>query len=287
MRNSFTSEAAGQTQGLATGHNYLFGRPRSANEPFNRGLIPAGFLISSAADMTHYLISQLNGGRYGRASVLSPGGIDELHRPAVRTPEADTSYGMGWFVGPVNDIPAVHHQGETFNYHSNVVLIPQSRKGVVVLMNAENSLDLFTRGRMGTIGDGVTSLLEGREPPSPPSNTAIFIVYAALFALLVLQTRGIAKSVVALRRGRIRHGRIGPWWRVALSLVLSLVWALFVLVLVPKQLGLPLSVLAMGFPDLVYLLLASALVALVWAVVKAVWTYAALRGEHLAQVAAT
>jgi hypothetical protein len=153
-------------------------------------------------------------------------------------------------------------------------------------MNAENSLDLFTYGRMGTIADGVTSLLEGREPPSPPSNLVIFIVYAALFALLVLQARGIAKAVGELRRGRVRRGRIGPWWRVGLLLVVSLVWALFVLVLLPKQLGLPLFVIANGFPDLVYLLLASALVAVGWAVVKAVWTYAALRAERAAQLAA-
>ena len=154
-------------------------------------------------------------------------------------------------------------------------------------MNAENSLDLFISGRMGTVAAGVASLLEGREPPSPPSRVAIFIVYATLFALLVLQVRGIAKGVVTLRRGHIRRGRIGPWWRIGLSLVLSLVSALFVLVLVPKQLGLPLSVVATGFPDLVYLLLASALVALGWAVVKAVWTYTALRGEQAAQVAVT
>jgi hypothetical protein len=149
-----------------------------------------------------------------------------------------------WFVGPANDIPAIHHQGETFNFHANVVLVP-------------------------------------------PSSVAIFIVYAALFALLALQARGIAKSVVALRRGRIRRGRIGPWWRIGPSLVVSLFWALVVLVLVPKQLGLPLSVVATGFPDLVYLLLGSALVALGWVVVKAVWTYAALRRERAAQVAAT
>jgi hypothetical protein len=135
---------------------------------------------------------------------------------------------------------------------------------------------------MGTIAEGITSLLEGREPASPPSNAAIFAVYTALFALLVLQARGIAKSVVALRRGRIRRGRIGPWWRIGFSLVLSLVWAVFVLVLVPKQLGSTLSVLATGVPDLVYLLLASALVALGWAVVKAVWTFAGLRGAQAA-----
>ena len=286
MQNSYTSEAAAQPAGLATGYNYWFGRPRASHQAYNRGLIPAGYLIASAEDMTHYVVAQLDGGQYEGTSLLSSGGIGELHRPAVQTPKEDTSYGMGWFVGPLNDIPVVHHQGETFNFHSNVVLIPQSHKGVVVLMNAENSLDLFTAGRMGTIAAGVASLVEGQEPPSPPSNIAIFIVYAALFALLVLQGRGIVRSVAALRRRRIRRGRIGPWWRIGFSLVLSLVWAFFVFVLVPKQLGLPLSIMANGFPDVVYLLIASASVALVWAVVKAVWTYAVLRGEQAAQVAA-
>jgi CubicO group peptidase (beta-lactamase class C family) len=286
MQNSYTSEAAARPAGLATGYNYWFGRPRAAHLAYNRGLVPAGYLISSAEDMTHYVVSQLNSARYNGTSVLSPGGISELHRPAVPTPKEGTSYGMGWFVGPLNDIPVIHHQGETFNFHANVVLIPQSREGVVVLMNAENSLDLFTNGRMGTIAAGVTSLLEGQEPPSPPSNVAIFIVYGALFALLVLQARGIVRSVVALRSGRIRRGRVGPWWRIGFSLVLSLVWALFVFVLVPKQLGLSLSIVASGFPDLVYLLIVSAVVALVWAVIKAVWTYAVLRGKQAAQVAA-
>ena len=187
---------------------------------------------------------------------------------------------MGWFIGPRNDIPAIYHQGETFNFHANVVLIPESRSGVVVLMNAENSLDLFTNGRMGTIADGVASLLEGRQPPSPPSSAPILVVYAALFALLVLQAAAIARSVIALRSRRVRRGRIGPWLRVSLSLVLSLLWAALVLVLLPKQLGLPLSVLATGFPDLVYLLVASAVVALAWGGVKTVWTYSILRGDR-------
>lgn len=286
MRNSHTSEDTAKPRGLATGHNYWVGRPREADEPYNRGLVPAGFLISSAEDMTHYLVSQLNGGRYEGGSVLSPNGTRQLQRPAVETPEADTAYGMGWFVGPVNDIPAVHHQGETFNFHANVVLVPQSRKGVVVLMNAENSLDLFTSGRLGTVASGVTSLLEGREPPARPSNIPIFLVYAALFALLVLQARSIAKSAADLHRGG-RPRRIGPWWRVGFSLFVSLVWAVFVLVLVPRQLGSSLSVLAEGFPDLVFLLVASALTALGWAVIKAVWTFTALHGEQASPVTAT
>jgi hypothetical protein len=48
-------------------------------------------------------------------------------------------------------------------------------------------------------------------------------------------------------------------------------------VLIPKQLGLPLLVVAQGFPDLAYLLLVSGLVALVWGFVRTAWAYAVLR----------
>jgi CubicO group peptidase (beta-lactamase class C family) len=273
MRHSFTSEAAAEPQGLATGHHYWFGRPSAADLPYNRGLLPAGYLISNAEDMTHYLIAQLNDGRYGGAAVLSPSGTAELHRPAVPTAETDTSYGMGWFVGPVNGIPAVFHQGETFNYHANIVLLPGSDQGVVVLMNAENSLDLFIRGRMGTVAEGVASLLEGQEPPSPPSNTGIFVVYAALLGVIVLQLGGMIRSGAALRRRRLPTGRFGPKSRTGVALALNLGWAVLVLVLLPKQFGVPLLTLAQGLPDLAYALLVSAVIALGWAVLRTVWAY--------------
>ena len=51
--------------------------------------------------------------------------------------------------------------------------------------------------------------------------------------------------------------------------------------------GLALSVLASGFPDLVLLLICSALVGLGWAVVKAVWTFTVVRAEQTAAVPAT
>jgi CubicO group peptidase (beta-lactamase class C family) len=277
MRHSFTAEAEAERQGLATGHHYWFGRPTGADLPYNRGLLPAGYLISSAEDMTHYLVAQLNDGQYGGAAVLSPSGTAELQRPAVPTAEKDTSYGMGWFVGPVNGIPAVFHQGETFNYHANIVLIPGSDRGVVVLMNAENSLDLFVRGRMGTVAEGVASLLEGQEPPSPPSNSGIFVAYAALLGVIVLQVGGMIRSAARLRRRRLPTGRLGSKSRTALALAVNLVWALLVLVLLPKQFGVSLLTLAQGMPDLAYVLLVSGVVALGWGVLRTVWAYFAFR----------
>src|SRR6266511_2419836 len=263
MRASFTSEAEAEPQGLATGHHYWFGRPAATDLPYNRGLLPAGYLISSAEDMAHYLIAQLNDGRYGSATVLSPAGMAEMHRPAVPTPEANTSYGMGWFIGPVNGIPAVFHQGETFNYHAHIVLIPGSHQGGVVLMNAENSLDLFLRGRMGSVSEGVASLLEGQEPPSPPSNTGIFIVYAALFGLIVLQVGGMIRSAAALRRRRVPTGRFGWKSRTALALVLTL---------------------AQGLPDIAYVLLVSGVVALGWGILRTMWAYFAFHNGGKAEL---
>jgi CubicO group peptidase (beta-lactamase class C family) len=281
MRHSFTSEAAARQHGLATGHNYWFGRPHAARVPYNRGLISAGYLISSAEDMAHYLSAQLNGGRYRGSTLLSPTAIAELQRPAVATPVDGTSYGMGWFVGPVNGIPAVFHQGETFTYHANVVLLPQSKQGVVVLMNAENSLDLFTRGRMATVSEGVVSLLRGQEPPSPPSRTAIFVAYALLLTVIAIQLGLMIRSVTAFRHGRVLYGRLGPWWHIGVSLLANVAWAALILIVVPqKVLGLPLPVLAQGLPDFAYLLLASGVIALGWGIGRTAWALLLMRADR-------
>ena len=238
--------------------------PRAADLPYNRGLVPAGYLISSAEDMTHYLISQLHGGRYEGRSVCRREG-------SASTPTGRSDAGGGHVVWhglvrrPLNDIPVVHHQGETFNFHANVVLIPQSRKAVVVLMNAENSLDLFTGGRMGTIVDGVSSLLVRAEAPVSP------VEHRDLHRL-----RG---TVCAARAAGPRHCQVGrcteprgcptrpdrpvvarrPLASVELDLGAVRPGAL------AEQLGRR-SGRRYWFPDLVYMLLVSALVALGWAV---------------------
>ena len=52
---------------------------------------------------------------------------------------------------------------------------------------------------------------------------------------------------------------------------------MLVLVLLPKQFGLPLLTLAQGMPDLAYALLVSGVVALGWGVLRTVWACFAFR----------
>jgi CubicO group peptidase (beta-lactamase class C family) len=92
MTDSYTSKTDALANGLAEGHTYFFGNPRfSADAPYSRRKLPSGGLISSAEDLGHYLIVQLNGGSYGEAQVLSPENIVLIHQPAVETLEKGIS----------------------------------------------------------------------------------------------------------------------------------------------------------------------------------------------------
>jgi CubicO group peptidase (beta-lactamase class C family) len=278
MNHSFTSQAEAQPQGLATGYHYAFGIPMAVDLPYNRGLLPAGYLISSAEDMTHFMIAQLNEGNYKDAALLSPDGMLEMHNPAVPTPAEKTSYGMGWFVGPINGIPAIHHQGETFNFHTNMILLPESQWGIVVLINGENSMDLlFGTARIASIANGVTGLLVGQQPPSPPANTSVWVVYSILIVLIVIQVSGVVWSARKLQSGRLTEAPVRVGRQIVLPLALNLVWALITLLLLSKiMFGLPLMILATGLPDLGYTLLVSGLLALGWGVLRTILTYSAI-----------
>ena len=49
--------------------------------------------------MPHFVIAQLNEGKYGEASVLSPQGVVEMHTPAIQM-MGQNYFAMGWAVGP-------------------------------------------------------------------------------------------------------------------------------------------------------------------------------------------
>src|SRR5205807_8147276 len=98
MHDSFASEPEARRDGLAQGYRWLFGVP-APFDYYNLSGVPSGYLVSSAEDLTHYLIAQMNEGRFGSATVLSSAGITTMHAPGVALPKGGThtgSYSMGW-----------------------------------------------------------------------------------------------------------------------------------------------------------------------------------------------
>ena len=137
MTNSYTSKTEAQANGLAVGHTYFFGSPRvSADAPYSRRKLPSGFLISSAEDLGHYLIAQLNGGHYGETQILSPENMALMHQPAVETLNKGVSYAFGWRTNLVEGEPAIRHGGDTSSSHSNLSFSPTRGWGVAIVMNA-------------------------------------------------------------------------------------------------------------------------------------------------------
>ncbi len=278
MTDSYTSPLEARRHGLATGHRYWFGRPVAFQMPYNRAAVPAGFISASAEAMSHYLIAQLNGGRYKTARVLSPAGIAELHRPAVATGSPDLSYGMGWYVGQTNGVSMVWHPGSTGNFRSNLTLAPAGRWGIVVLANGDNALSPM---RIAGIARGVLGLLVGRRLTAEPSMTGNQTAFLVLLAVVVLQALGIARSTVLLRRWRAQparrpRGLVRVTGRVVVPVLLNLVWALLCLVGLPALLGGSLPALLLLMPDLGTVLVLSGVVAAAWGIGRAALAVRAL-----------
>jgi CubicO group peptidase (beta-lactamase class C family) len=269
MDHSYTSEADAKRHGLAAGYLYWFFFPRATHLQFNRGSLPQGYIISTAEDMSHFLIAQLNGGRYGNAQVLSPAGIDEMHRPVIATWKHDTTYGMGWEIGPIAGIPAIWHEGSIFNYHANMVLLPGSATGFVLLENIYSGLD---ENRLNKIAEGATLLLSGKAPPTITFNGKLLLAYGILFLIVFLQLWALVRSVQKMpsHHARPRKPLSGSAISMlVLAILLSMAWGLLIVLGIPYLFGMPLISTVVRIPDFGYLLLLCAVLAFSTCILKA------------------
>ncbi len=107
-------------------------------------VLPAYGAWSTLNDMTQFLIIQAeHGSLTGDVTVVSADALNTTHTPQVAL-GADTRYGLGWFVGDYYGQPLIYNGGSTLGYTSDLVILPQSGFGVVILTNAAQS-ENFTR----------------------------------------------------------------------------------------------------------------------------------------------
>ena len=117
--------------------------------------------------------------------------------------------------------------------------------------------------------------------PHHPLLASATLLVAVVTVLMLI---GIVRTLVLLRRWRTRPETRpqGPWamaLRVGLPLIANLGWGLGLLLVFP-QVAYPLRPTMLIVPDLGYLIVASALVALTWGVVRTVLAYLALAGGN-------
>jgi CubicO group peptidase (beta-lactamase class C family) len=268
MRHSYPTRTEAMPDGLAVGHRYWFALPIADDLPLPRGSLPSGQLISSAEDMSRYLSAHLNEGRYGDVRILSPAGMDELHRPAVEGSIGLVRgrYAMGWLVDQTGPTRIDWHEGTVPDYFSYMAILPEQRKGVVLLLNANQLTMNFA---LHEVGAGVGALLGGN-PPAPTRLDFLPWVLRGLLLIPVLQLAGVAATLRLVRRWRrdpdSRPRRVRKW---LINILLPLIPNLLVVVPLIVLLGGGLVGFTMVFlPDLAWLALLCGSFALVWIPVR-------------------
>lgn len=259
MKHSFVDQNEAERHGLAQGYRWWFGLPIAVTLPYPKVALGASFIISSAEDMAHYLVAQLNGGMYAQTSILSNNGIAELHRPAAPVGTGDW-YAMGWVLGTRNGESVIWHGGDTANYHADVVFVPERQLGIVILDNVNNALiQAEELGRIGRIAAGVTRIALGSQPTDDVLSANrfywIFDVLALLF--LLLQTWSLMRLFF---KRSTRPLSLPPLQRCLywLPFVWELILPCCIIVLLAillKTFDLPLSILVLYAPDFSYWLL--------------------------------
>ena len=144
--------------GLAVG--YARRMPDGSREvmPFTdaRGMASATGITSNVADMAKFVSAQFRSGPTGGRQILSTGSLREMHR--VRSLENDWSNGtgIGFGMSRVRDKTYIGHGGGYPGYTTQTLIQLDSRVGVIVLTNTNDSNPGdIARQLMNTVGDAV------------------------------------------------------------------------------------------------------------------------------------
>lgn len=273
MLHSASTISAPVVKDIASGYRYWFFWPAVFEAPYPRRMTPAGFLISNAEDMSHYLISQLNDGTYDTRQVLSSAGIDTLHTAGPKMSQT-SAYGMGWEINTEPGSRKIEHNGDTSNFHSNLLLLPDQQIGIVILTNVNgygHSLAL------NVPIEGVAEILLGHDlsvavdPPATPVTQLMLLVPPVV---LILWLTGSAFFIKRWRQqGKLPVRNAQLLWRYFLPLAIDLCLASMAWIIIPRQFQTPMETISLFTPDVYFIIVLMAVLGAGWAMARTYLTF--------------
>lgn len=280
MQHSFTSMTAARAGGAASGYYPFFGIPVNFDHRmlYTRASLPAFGLWSSAADMSHYLIAQLNSGQFGAGTLLSPDGIQKTHQPGYMFDDTQ-GYAMGWINNRgfmlsedlqktksqlinAGDLTVLFHEGDWANYKSLAIMIPEVNYGMILLMNTNN---VSVTSAFRYFGWDIALIATGGDPQYFPPTESFVVRYARpLFGVGVVALAGVLVFTLAKNRARRRMPAAGTILMLAASILVpgGLLGFIFLRLLPDNNANL--AMLVRGAPDLALLVILIILLSLAW-----------------------
>ncbi|MER7335723.1 MULTISPECIES: serine hydrolase domain-containing protein [unclassified Micromonospora] len=273
MRQAAATADEAERVGLPAGHRRYLGQPQGFDPPYDTSGVPYGYLAASLADLGHFAVAQLDGGRFGESRLLSAAGVAQMHHGQAAIGSGGR-YALGWRDTTLDGSGArlVWHAGATPGYFAHVVLVPDSELAVIVLANIYHPA---ADPALASAGFDIARIMLG-VPPDPASNdTVLLSVAPVLFGVAGLLLLVLVATVV---RGVRRH-RAGPSPG-GQALVAAVAWAVgwaalsgVVLGVLPSFLG-GLEALMLWTPDVGHAAVAVAVLAGSLALAHAVFAVA-------------
>jgi CubicO group peptidase (beta-lactamase class C family) len=125
---------------------------------------PAGSLSSTATDMAHFMIAQLEGGSYDGASILSPATEQLMHTPQSQMAPGMNGFDLGFYQENRNGLRIIGHAGDTNYFHSDLHLLLDKHVGFFISLNSLGSDGAAEQVRVGIF----RAFLDRYFPYTPP-----------------------------------------------------------------------------------------------------------------------
>jgi CubicO group peptidase (beta-lactamase class C family) len=123
-------------EGMVTGYFYQDGvqvpQPLDYDDDY-----PGGSIVSSAEEMSHFILAHLQGGCYGDTCILQAATLAEMHQRQAETPFEGQSVTFGFVEGLQEGQRLLGHSGAIRGFGSSLNLLPEHNAGYFFSFNAE------------------------------------------------------------------------------------------------------------------------------------------------------
>ena len=123
-------------ENLATGYFYQGGvqvpQPVDYDEDY-----PGGSIVSTAEDMSHFMLAHLQGGCYQGGCILQASTVAEMHRRRAKTPYEGQNVALGFVEGLQHEQRLLGHTGAIRGFGSSLNLLPTHNLGYFFSFNEE------------------------------------------------------------------------------------------------------------------------------------------------------
>lgn len=135
--------------------------------PYNRAHGPSSTLCSNVVELCNYAIAYMNEGNFQGAKILEPQSYSELWREQATTGWAGytSEVGLAWFLGEYKGVKARSHSGCDTGFLSNLVILPEIKAAVALMMNCDY-------GPINNIGANIMDIVLGHKASGIKENLA-------------------------------------------------------------------------------------------------------------------